>query len=104
MYTPDNWVIFEIELEGKMERFVLAGWSGGYLDGDSWRRNSGIENVTEDENYYYFNGYSGSTYKCHKKGMGTRMNISGVLRQYQDKHGAVVLTEEQVKEMVCKEQ
>ena len=41
-YTPDNWVIIEIKSEAKPFYKVLAGWSGGYGGGGSWRMNSGI--------------------------------------------------------------
>lgn len=63
---PDNWVVLKIPDGFK----VFATWAGGYLDGDSWKINSGIKEVEEDEDYYYFIGFSGSCYKCHKKGYG----------------------------------
>ncbi len=75
-YTPDNWVILNLKA-GKLDSGfykVLAGWSGGYLDGDSWRMNSGITKVEQDDNCYYFYGESGSCYKCHKDSYGLRMN------------------------------
>ena len=64
--TPDRWVIIESDNVYK----VFATWAGGYLYGDSWKANSGITKVTQDENYYYFYGYSGSIYKCNKKSYG----------------------------------
>lgn len=67
-YAPDNWVIIKIILEdGEALYKVLAGWSGGYLDGDSWRMNSGITGVEEDGDYYNIKGFSGSVYRCHKE-------------------------------------
>lgn len=69
--TPDGWSVIKIDtsLIDDNEPFykVFASWKGGYLDGDSYRFNSGITRVTEDENYFYFFGESGSCYKCHKK-------------------------------------
>ena len=78
---PDNWVVVKVD-----EDFykVLAGWSGGYLDGDSWRLNSGISEVKDDGDYWLFIGASGSVYQCHKKGYGTRMNIAGRAKQLQE--------------------
>jgi hypothetical protein len=78
---PDNWVVVKVD-----EDFykVLAGWSGGYLDGDSWRLNSGISEVKDDGDYWLFIGASGSIYQCHKKGYGTRMNIVGQVKQLEE--------------------
>lgn len=64
-YTPDKWLIVEIKGDTPHYR-VFATWSGGYTDGDSWKFNSGIKSFSEDDSYYYFNGYSGSVYKCRK--------------------------------------
>jgi hypothetical protein len=62
---PDNWVVVKV---AKDLYKVLAGWSGGYLDGDRWRLNSGISEVKEDGDYWLFISKSGSVYKCHKEG------------------------------------
>ena len=42
-YTPDSWVIVKIQSEkyGTIYK-VLAGWSGSYLYGASWKLSSGI--------------------------------------------------------------
>ncbi len=66
--APDKWVI--LKLPGDYYK-VFGSWAGGYLDGDSWKLNSGIERVEQDDYYYYFIGFSGSCYKCHKRGYGT---------------------------------
>jgi hypothetical protein len=73
--SPDQWVVVKITDRGgpgmnDPEYKVYATWAGGYTDGDRWRLNSGITKVEEDDNYFYFYGYSGSCYKCHKKGYG----------------------------------
>jgi len=86
-YTPDNWVILKIK-EGKYDRGfykVLAGWSGGWLDGDSWRMNSGITEVKQDGDYYEFYGASGSCYRCHKDNYRLTMANSGVYNQLKAK-------------------
>jgi len=64
MYTPDNWV--KIKLPDINEHKIVAGWSGGYLDGDSWKINSGIKKEEEHEDYIDYIGYSGSIYRCYK--------------------------------------
>lgn len=66
--TPDKWVI--IKLSNNYYK-VFGTWSGGYLDNDRWKLNSGISKVEQDKNFYYFIGFSGSCYKCHKKHYGT---------------------------------
>lgn len=68
-YSPDRWVIV-----GTGETFkVFGNWSGGYLDGDSWRLSSGLEKVEqdpEDEDYLLMHNWSGSIYRCHKQAEG----------------------------------
>lgn len=65
-YVPDSWVIVEINSQqhGKIQK-VLAGWYGGYLYGESWKLNSGIEDVQIDGKVYNFIGHSGSVYSCY---------------------------------------
>ena len=79
-YTPDNWVILKIK-EGKYDKGlykVLGGWSGGYLDGDSWRMNSGITGVEKQAHLYGFYGSSGSVYWCHQGSYRLTMANAGV--------------------------
>lgn len=66
--SPERWVI--LKLPNNYYK-VFGTWAGGYLDGDIWKLNSGINKVEQDEDFYYFIGVSGSCYKCHKKGYGT---------------------------------
>jgi len=85
-YNPDNWVVIKINGDDPHYR-VLAGWSGGYLDGSSWRMNSGIVKVEEDGDYLNFYGSSGSLYKCHKESYTLRMNIDRIWAALQERHG-----------------
>lgn len=75
MHIPHNWVILHIK-QPKPEPIykVLAGWSGGYLDGDYWRMNSGIKSVEVEGDNFIFHGHSGSSYTCHKDNYGLKMN------------------------------
>lgn len=84
-YFPDNWVVIKIKGDNPHYR-VLAGWSGGYAQGDSWRLNSGVTHVDKDEDHYYFHGSSGSEYVCHKNAYRLRMNNAYVWKQLQDKY------------------
>jgi len=88
-YTPDNWVVLKIDLEEQETPLykILAGWSGGYLSGDTWRMSSGITRVEEDDHAFYFYGSSGSVYECNKSGYGLRMNDAHIwekIRQHRD--------------------
>ena len=85
-HNPDNWVVIFLNGEDPHYR-VLVGWSGGYLTGDSWRLNSGITKVEEDNDSYIFYGSSGSTYSCTKGAYGLRMNNAYIWDQLQELHG-----------------
>ena len=79
-YTPDKWQI--IKIFGKdipLTYKVFACWYGGYLDGDSWKMNSGIKSAKREEGYWLFEGFSGSVYKCHPDNYGSNMYGQGIL-------------------------
>ena len=86
-YTPDSWVVLKIVNDSETLYKVLGGWSGGYLNGDSWRMNSGITRVEEKPHHYEFYGYTGSVYKCGRKSYGLRMNNAGVYNQLKENCG-----------------
>ena len=65
--TPHRWLLVE---QGDVHK-VFASFTGGYLDSNSWRLNSGIDRVEVDGDYFLFYGYSGSVYRCHKDAYGT---------------------------------
>lgn len=69
-YFPDNWVVLKVNNFYK----ILAGWSGGYAQSDSWRINSGIAKVEEENHCLKFIGESGSVYICSKDSYGLRRN------------------------------
>ena len=96
--TPNGWSIIEqVTEERGTDYYVFASWSGGYLDGDSWKRNSGITKIEEDGEYYLFHGYSGSVYRCAKSGEGriSAYNIS-VLNDLCKKMRASVISLEKI--------
>lgn len=90
MYTPDSWVVLKIVNEGETLYKVLAGWGGGYLDGDSWRMNSGIVKATIGGHHAIFEGYSGSQYVCHRESYRLTMATSGTYNQLKEKFGDAV--------------
>jgi hypothetical protein len=88
-YTCDNWVV--IKMKGDEPHYrLLVGTSGGYLDGDSWRMNSGIERVERIGDYYAFHGFSGSVYECHVDSYGLRMNNSHIYTQLSEHYSEMI--------------
>lgn len=85
-YYPDTWVIVKIKDPTNNSKFykVLGGWSGGYLEGDSWRFNSGIEKVVykKETNSYNVYGNSGSIYVLNKSNERNSMATSGILSRF----------------------
>lgn len=70
-YSPDGWVIVKIFGTDPHYR-VFGSFYGGYLEGDSWKLNSGIVGCKylEPLNAYQFDGFSGSIYYCNKDSYG----------------------------------
>ena len=90
--SPDNWIVLQLP----DNQFKVFGvWFGGYLSGDQWKLNSGIAKIEEDENHYYFTGYSGSCYQCGKDNYGL-IGVYGptVLGQLLENHTDIVVLEE----------
>lgn len=90
MNTPDSWVVLKITTETEVIHKVLAGWSGGYLYGDSWRLNSGITLAFVREDSVDFYGNSGSLYHCRKDSYGLRMGTAGIYNDIVSQFGDAV--------------
>jgi hypothetical protein len=79
-YQPHKWIVIKIVSPEKDTVYkVFGSWSGGYLDGDSWRLNSGITSVKVRGDILEFYGSSGSCYGCHKDSYGTNVYTAGIL-------------------------
>ena len=76
-YTPDRWVIIQIDEERK----VLAGWLGGYLDSDHWRVSSYIQTIEDKGDHFIVTNQSGSVYKCIKGRFGHTTATAGIYRR-----------------------
>jgi len=85
-YTCDNWVVIKIKGDDPHYR-LLVGTSGGYLDGNNWRMNSGITRVEDAGERFNFYGSSGSCYSCHKELYTLRMNNFHVWDHLKYHHG-----------------
>jgi hypothetical protein len=85
--TPDAWVIIEIKTpQGIQFQKILAGWSGGYLYGDSWRMSSPVKelNIKINQDFFTVETESGSTYTLWKSRQGLRMSIAGIYKELQE--------------------
>ena len=74
---PDKWCLVRIDDELTK---VMATWSGGYLDGDRWKLNSGIKEVKSTEDSFLITGYSGLIYECRKSAYGINTYGAAVLK------------------------
>ena len=92
MTTPDKWVVLKIlsASDGTFYK-VLGSWYGGYLYGNSWRLNSGIERVEKTENAFLFYGFSGSCYECGFNNYGMHLESSGVVEELKKGRGDIVV-------------
>lgn len=91
--VPNKWVIFKCNNGSDYKVFGM--WSGGYLDGDSWRANSCIKKVEEKDDHYLFHGFSGSIYWCHKEAYGVTAYGASILASQNIEY----LTEEEFKNL-----
>jgi hypothetical protein len=89
-HTPDRWVVIEVTLDEVATQHVLAGFWGGYLDGDYWRMSSGITNTTEYDDRYEFDNRSGSQYICYKAQYGFTGLSASVLEHLKQKPGTTL--------------
>lgn len=88
-YTPDKWVIMRItSSDNPPINKAVGSWYGNFTGGNSWRMNSGIQKITEDEDFYLVHGYSGSIYRCRKgcQGMSayTEMVMNNMATQLEE--------------------
>ena len=93
-YTPDKWLMVKLTNKKDESHYrIFACWYGGYLGSDSWKLNSGVTKITEDDRMYYFEGSSGSVYICNKLTYGTSGYGHGVLVNMIEKSKDDVLIE-----------
>jgi len=88
VYNPDSWVVLKMTHKDQTFYKVLGGWSGGYLNGTSWRLNSGIEKCEYDvgNDKWRFYGSSGSVYSCHVESYGLKMSTAGVWNEMKTRY------------------
>ena len=84
IYTPNRWILIRLKNSSREVTKVLGGWSGGYLDSDSWKLSSGIKSVEDFEDFYLVKNYSGSIYKCYKKNEGVTILTGNILEKIRE--------------------
>jgi hypothetical protein len=91
-YTPDKWVIIEVDHEGMKTQKILSSWYGGWAGSDSWRLSSGITEVEELVDSYIIKNESGSVYTCFKGRYGMSFYTSNILEGFK-KQALVTIVE-----------
>lgn len=94
-YMPDEWIIVKMN-DVETHYRVFGSIIGGFVTAVSWRMNSGIISVEQEDDFYNFSGHSGSIYKCDKNCYGINSSHNyGVLMHYKDilKDKFVILTD-----------
>ena len=88
--TPEKWVVLKLP---NNHYKIFSTWGSGYIGRDIWKLNSGIDRVEQDDNNYYFIGFSRSCYKCDKTRYGTASSYGeGVLSKIiKQSNGQIVL-------------
>ena len=97
---PDRWSMIKV---APSTYKIFGSWIGGYIGGEAWSLNSGIESVDEDEDFYYFYGFSGSCYRCGKRDYSIATSYSSeVLEGLLEKSGAALVKEEDLEGIIGK--
>lgn len=107
-YKPDKWVIVEVKRPNHETVYkVFASWGGGYLDGPSWKMNSGITKVVDNGDSYDVHGYSGSVYSLRNGGYGMTgygsgayLNLEKQVTEHGEGYSITIFPEDQVDEFL----
>ena len=84
-YKPDRWVLLKVTPKGKTHFYrILAGWNGSYLDSDSWKLSSGVENIEDFVDAWIMPQSSGSIYYCNKGSEAFTGLSASILESYKE--------------------
>ncbi len=92
-HVPDGWVLGKYKDDLK----IFCSWSGGYLDGESWRLNSKVRTVEVDEEEHYLVNKDVSEYFLHFWGYARINPYNGSILSALEDKGFVVLSPEEAK-------
>lgn len=84
-YTPDRWVLVEVQSSKGPYLKVFGSWAGGYLGSDSWKLSSGTTGVQREGSSFVLPQESGSTYYVGEGGHGTTGYGGAVLAGFLEK-------------------
>lgn len=94
-YNPHSWVMLHMKTETEEFHRVFAGWYGGFARGDSWKMNSGVQQIKEDAEFYDVLGVSGSIYQlpkvCEKMSAYQMSVLNDFQARYESKATIVVV-------------
>lgn len=83
--TPDRWVLVKATKDNETITKVLAGWSGSYLHGDSWRLSSSVDVVTKENGSYRVRGLTSQThYTLSPDSYGMLAIQAGIFQQLKE--------------------
>lgn len=78
---PDRFVVVSVIKPdtGVRTKFIVAGFHGGYLHGDSWRVSRDVVKVTDEGDYWMMETRTGSVYQLYKGRYGTTGMTAGII-------------------------
>lgn len=84
-YAPHRWLMIQVKSPSAHYR-IFGSWNGSYLEGESWRLNSGVSGVVERPDRFEVIGGSGSVYEIGKQSYGStaygQSIVDGILKQH----------------------
>lgn len=81
LYQPDSWQLIHVIPKDTSAAYyrILAGWSGSFMYGSSWKLSSGCEQVIDEGDSWRVPQSSGSVYILRKNSEGDKLSTFGVL-------------------------
>ena len=90
-YSFDGFALIKITNPDETYFKVFGSSSGGYLDGDVWRVNSGVVKVLVNDTHYAFIGHTGSCYVAPKAGGHISIYNHSVLDNFLQEEGVCLV-------------
>lgn len=93
LYFPDNWQLVRVIPKDTSAAYyrILAGWSGSFMYGSSWKLSSGCERVIDEGDSWRVPQSSGSAYILRKNSERPSMVTAGVLESIVQSNHAELL-------------